>query len=109
MRNSNKSNPVKRWIFFLTFMLVIPLAKSVLVMLLWNALMPDLVHLAPINFWQALGLFILCKLLFGNFGFGRRDSPKRHFGPPRFREKFIDMSPEEREKLKEKWKERCQK
>ena len=34
------------------------------VMLLWNALMPDLFGLAQIGFWQALGLSCLCSILF---------------------------------------------
>jgi len=34
------------------------------VMWLWNALVPDLFHLGPITFWQALGLNLLCSILF---------------------------------------------
>lgn len=34
------------------------------VYLLWNALMPELFHLPAISFWQALGLTVLCSLLF---------------------------------------------
>ena len=32
---------------------------SYVTMLLWNALLPELLHLPMINFWQALGLLIL--------------------------------------------------
>lgn len=32
---------------------------------LWNALIPDLFHGPEINYWQAMGLMILSKLLFG--------------------------------------------
>lgn len=80
------------------------------VMGLWNALMPVIFHLGIITFWQALGLFILCKLLFG-FGKG---GPKGGFrgGPGpwmkyKMEERFKNMSPEERERFKEKFKERC--
>jgi hypothetical protein len=38
------------------------------VMLLWNALMPDLFGLAQIGFMQALGLSILCSILFKSSG-----------------------------------------
>ena len=38
-------------------------------MRLWNWLMPDLFGLATINYWQALGIMVLAKLLFG-FGGG---------------------------------------
>ncbi len=45
------------------------------VMLLWNWLLPPLVGWAEVNFWQALGLLALCRLLFSGFGLhgrGRR-------------------------------------
>jgi hypothetical protein len=40
-----------------------------LIMWLWNWLMPDLFGLAPITYWQGVGIFILAKFLFG-FGGG---------------------------------------
>ena len=49
--------------------LVIASAFSVIVMLLWNWLMPNIFGFTAINFWQALGLFALTRILFGNFGF----------------------------------------
>jgi hypothetical protein len=78
---------------------------SFVVMSLWNFLMPVIFHLGVITFWQAMALFILSKILFG-FGKG---GPKgggpwmRH----RMAERFKNMTPEEREKFKEKWGERC--
>lgn len=36
-----------------------------LVMLLWNWLMPTIFHLGEIGYWQAFGLVILAKLIFG--------------------------------------------
>ena len=80
------------------------------VMLLWNALMPAIFHLGIITFWQALGLFILCKVLFG-FGKG---GPKGGFrgGPGpwmkyKMEERYRSMTPEERERFKQKWNDRC--
>lgn len=35
------------------------------IMLLWNWLMPTIFHLPEITFWQALGLYLLAKGLFG--------------------------------------------
>lgn len=40
------------------------------VMLLWNWLMPELFGLPTITFWQAAGILLLCKILFGGFGVG---------------------------------------
>jgi hypothetical protein len=34
------------------------------VMLLWNWLMPQLFGLSEITFWQAIGLNVLCTILF---------------------------------------------
>ncbi|HEY9286003.1 MAG TPA: hypothetical protein VIP46_21310 [Pyrinomonadaceae bacterium] len=36
-----------------------------LVMLLWNWLLPPLIGWGEVNFWQALGMLALCRLLFG--------------------------------------------
>jgi|SRR5690606_25593043 len=37
-------------------------------MWLWNWLMPDIFGLPPITYWQAVGLFILLKILLGGCG-----------------------------------------
>ena len=70
---------------------------------LWNALMPSLFALRAITYWQALGLFLLSKILFGGF----RPSP----GGPRWRQRMMErweqMTPEEREKLKRGMRHRC--
>jgi len=73
------------------------------VMALWNWLMPEIFGLKLISFWQALGLLLLSKLLFG--------SVRAKWGGNGFKEKVqqkIDcMTPEERENFKEKMRERC--
>lgn len=91
------------------FILIIPLiiaGVSAVVMLLWNAILPDLTGVGSLSFWQALGLLILCKILFGGFGKGchgrKKHGPSRHF-----RNKWRNMNEEERQKLKEEWKKRC--
>lgn len=70
---------IKRKKFFLIPFVVIACLGlvSYAVMLLWNELMPALFSVPPITFWQAAGLFILCKILFG-FGSGRG----KRFGQP---------------------------
>lgn len=48
-----------------------------LIMWLWNWLMPGLFGLATITYWQAVGIFILAKFLFGfGGGGGKGHSPK---------------------------------
>ena len=70
-----------------------------IVMWLWNALMPVIFHLPIITFPQALGLLVLSKILFSSF---RGGGPGRFRGG-RIREKWMDMTPEEREKFKQEW------
>ncbi|WP_051293226.1 hypothetical protein [Olivibacter sitiensis] len=44
---------------------------SFVVMQLWNYVVPSISGLSSITFWQAMALFLLCKLLFG-FGGGKK-------------------------------------
>lgn len=50
-------------------------------MWLWNWLMPAIFHLGVITYWQAVGLAILGRLLFGSFHHGGHSHGKRGFGP----------------------------
>lgn len=64
---------------------------------LWNALVPSIFGLHPITFWQALGLAVLSKILFGGFHpHGNGGRWKR-----RMRERLAEMTPEERERLRQ--------
>jgi len=72
---------------------------SYVVMLLWNNILPEVIHVETITIWQAAGIFILCKLL---FGFGRPGGfGKRQMFKNRLAERMKDMSPEEMEKFKQ--------
>ncbi|WP_281227094.1 hypothetical protein [Flavobacterium aquiphilum] len=83
---------------------------SFAVMLLWNALIPDIFGLGIISFWQALGLLVLSRLLFGGHGHGGPGFGRgRRFGGFRnrnaIREKWMNMTPEERKEFISKRKE----
>ncbi len=54
------------------------LVFGALVMVLWNWLMPAIFHIGEINYWQAFGIVILAKLIFGTFGH-RRDRSSGKF------------------------------
>jgi hypothetical protein len=89
-----------KWIFF-----VAPLAVAVfiaifgeVVMHLWNWLLPALFGWRQINFWQALGLLVLCRILFGGFG-GHGSDHRKHQRPSA--ERWERMTPEEREKFRQ--------
>ncbi|HEX2869530.1 MAG TPA: hypothetical protein VHO03_20975 [Ignavibacteriales bacterium] len=60
-----------RW-FFLRFPLALVFIGviTLILMLLWNALLPAILGVSVITYWQALGLFILSKILFSGFGRG---------------------------------------
>ena len=75
-----------------------------IVMGLWNWLMPPLFGLHLITFWQALGLLLLSKLLFGGF---RGAGGHRRQWRQRMRERWEQMPPDEREKFRQGMKARC--
>jgi len=72
-----------------------------LVKYLWNWLLPPLFGLHMITFWQALGLLLLSRILFGSWGHGGGNRRSRQ------RDKWEKMTPEERERLRQTWGARC--
>jgi chromate transport protein ChrA len=97
-----------KWIFrgvkFVVFVILAAAVLSFVVMRLWNWLMPGLFGLHSIGFWQALGLLLLSKILFGGFR-GRRGPHTQWRG--RMIERWAQMSPEEREQFREGMRGRC--
>lgn len=89
---------------FLLIPIILFFAIGFIVMLLWNALIPLIFKITTITYFQALGLFLLTRILFGNFGFGNKKPP---FVNEAFREKMLNMTDEERQQFKKEWKERC--
>jgi hypothetical protein len=72
---------------------VIFVVLGLLVMSLWNALLPAIIGVKSIGFWQALGLLVLCRILFGGLGF----RPGMFGMRRRMHERWMNMSPEQRE------------
>ena len=92
----------------IVFLLVGTVVFGGIVMLLWNALVPDLFHGPEITFWQSVGLLVLSHILFRGWGRWRYSNGWRHERWRRkFEEKLAAMAPEEREKFKEEWEHRC--
>ena len=93
---------VPRIIKFAIFLAAACAAAGFVVMHLWNWLVPVLFGGPIVSFAQALGLLVLGRLLFGRFGGGG--------GHPAWRGRMRDwrrLSPEEREKLRERMSRRC--
>ena len=96
----------RKWIF-----LAAPLWIAVfiwiggeVVMHLWNWNLPALFGWPQITFWQALGLFALCRILFGGFGLGgggHRSNSRWRMG-----ERCQPMTPEEREIIRQRLQDR---
>jgi hypothetical protein len=74
------------------------------VMLLWNALLPQIFALPQINYLQAAGLLVLTRLLFGGIGGWLHGSRRGHLlnHGNKLREKWMNMSKEERKEFIEK-------
>ncbi|HKJ41502.1 MAG TPA: hypothetical protein VKA27_05375 [Sunxiuqinia sp.] len=82
----------RKWAFFPLIFLAAIAGFSLLVMLVWNAVIPDLFHGPVISYWQALLLLILARILFGG-GHFRRPGFSHHT----FKDRFKQMTPEEQE------------
>ena len=67
---------------------------SVVVMILWNWLMPSIFGLTTINFWHAVGILALCRILLGSFGGWHHNI----YGNL-VREKWAKMTPEQKQEL----------
>jgi hypothetical protein len=73
-----------------------------IVMYLWNAVLPDTLGVHNISFLQAVGILVLSKILFGGFPHGRGHR-EFYIHKKELREKWMSLSPEEKERMREKW------
>lgn len=99
---------IKKGIMILVFGIAAILVFGLVVMSLWNAILPAVLGVKAISFMQALGILLLSKILFGGFGGGRHRGGWRNNGKwMEMKDKFAGMTPEEREKFKAEWKNKC--
>ncbi|MBS0416768.1 MAG: DUF3106 domain-containing protein [Proteobacteria bacterium] len=84
---------------FAVFAPLLVAALSAVVMLLWNALIPSLFAGPVVTFWQAAGMLILCRLLFG--GFRHHHGGHHHWRQRAWRSRWHGMSPDERERFRD--------
>jgi hypothetical protein len=93
-------NRSRKWILFVILapvaLAVFLFVAGVVVQQLWNWLLPSLFGLPEITFWQAWGLLVLCRILFG--GFGMHGGPRSRRGWRR-----EHMTAEERERIRDRW------
>jgi hypothetical protein len=98
----------RKWIFFVAppAVVLFVFLFGELVMHLWNWLLPGLFGLHTIGFWQALGLLLLSRILFGGFG-GHGHGPGPSKKRRQMEERWEQMTPEEREKFRQGMHGRC--
>lgn len=103
-----KRSWLKKGLIFMAFFIAAIIVFSAIVMELWNAILPAVIGVKAITFIQAAGILVLSKILFG--GFSRRGGwqrGKHNQWRSNMQEKFASMTPEEREKFRAEWKNRC--
>ncbi|MCG2794202.1 MAG: hypothetical protein L6262_11720 [Weeksellaceae bacterium] len=81
---------------------------------LWNVLLPDILGVKAINYWQSFGLLLISKILFGGFSGDKRkfrgthnfaDEGTREMWKRNLESRFCGTD-EEREKMKQLWKQK---
>jgi hypothetical protein len=89
---------------------LVALGVGLIVMLLWNELVPALFNGPVITYWQAVGLLILSKILFHGFGgrhHGHHHRDRKEEMKRRFMQRMDRMTPEQREKFRSRWESKC--
>ena len=93
--------------FIILFFAAAMAGMVAVLMLVWNAILPKVIGVTEVNYWQMLGILFLSKILFGGskFGSGKDKHRKRR----QMREKFKSMTDEEKTAFKSEWKSRWEK
>lgn len=99
--SGRRRGPRGRFFFFPLVAGAAALALGALVMALWNAVLPEAIHAGRLSYWQGVGLLVLCRVLFGSFGAGRGGRPWHQAWQGR--EKWQQMSEEERRQFRQQW------
>ena len=102
-----------RFIFFPLLFIGAGLLMGAVVMWLWNAILPGALGAGVLSFWHAVGLLVLCRILFGGFhgrgGHWRKQGKGAGGSGMQMRQRWMQMNAEERARFKEEWRERCRK
>jgi hypothetical protein len=101
----NRSIYFKRGAGIFVLVIAVIAILSGVIMSLWNSILVVVLGVKIITFWQALGILVLSKILFGGFskGFGRH----RHQMGQEMRDKWEKMDSTEREQFKQQWRNKC--
>lgn len=94
---------IKKGIMICLMVVLATLIFTLIVMGLWNSILPAVMGVKAITFMQALGILVLSKILFGGFKGGWRGQNCKNT----MKEKWETMTPAQREKFKAEWRNRC--
>ena len=90
------------------FSIIAVAAMAAVVMWLWNWLIPVLFHGPEIDYLQSLGLMLLSRILFRGFIGGPKGMCHGgNHGGEQWKSKWSNLTPEEKEKMRDLWKKRC--
>ena len=92
---------------FLLIPIAILLILPFIIMLLWNNILVELFSIKIISYFQALGLFVLSRILVGNFCLRNKQKPP--LAKQFMKEKMMNLSDDEKCKMKEEWEKRNEK
>ncbi|MGJ1390427.1 hypothetical protein ACR78F_08625 [Sphingobacterium spiritivorum] len=103
MNNRFRNEKKGKILFMIPFIIGMVFLLVWVVQSLWNALLPEIIGVKAISYWQAFGILVLSKILFGGFRFkGKGKACDRSH----LRSKLEQLSTEDKEKFKEEWKQR---
>ena len=105
---NNKRFWFRKGVMFVILFIGAVLLFGMVVMFLWNAILPAVLHVSTITFAQALGILVLSKILFGGFKGGNRRPESHHKYNQDSLNRWMHMSREERFKMRDEWKERSE-
>lgn len=88
------------FIMIVAFVLIVVAVVTALFMLLWNWLIPMLFAGPALTYWQALGLLVMAKIIFGLASHGKHWK-KNHHWKSKWRERCANMSQEDKERMKD--------
>ncbi len=95
-----KDQSCRKFRFLIPFAIVAFIALfGAIVFALWNGVLTDVLAVKAITYWQALGILVLAKILFGGFPGCRHCRRCRHWHPEMM-ERWHAMTPNQREQLR---------
>jgi len=96
-----KNQSCRKYCFLIPFGILAFLALfTYAVYALWNGVLTDVLGVKVISYWQALGLLVLAKILFGGFPH-RRGGPCGHIREHLMSKRWESATPEQREQMRE--------